>query len=417
MTDGLKIYRLEVKNIGGARALAVELDGSHMEVRGPNGAGKTNVLDSIVAAISGRDQNLTSGAEEGEIHLALGKDGCAQYTIDRRIRDGKPPSLVVREMGPHGWQAVRGPAAFLKDLADADFSFDPLAWDRMDPVRKRAALVRAAGVDIESFDARRKSVFDRRTDESRQLRHLEGELAGMQAPANDVPDRPVDIAELAKRYRELTDQANRAALWRNMVAEARKTVDAARERVLAAEKHLEAAEGAMENLRAQRPDETPPEEMQAVADEMEDAQQVNAAVAHRERYAGVMERLAEQRTVVESLTDSLEQIEREKAEAIAQSGLDIPGLEITESDILVNGVPVEKLNRAERVKLGMRIRSAAGPNLRFMLIDDGSELGHNARADIYRIADEYGMQVLLTRVIDDDDAPMEFLMVDGSEHR
>lgn len=408
MTEGLKLYRVSIKNIGGAPSLVFAPEGKHAQIVGPNGSGKSRVLDAIVSGITGRGHNLSVDAEEGEIEIELGRDGAAVYRIDRRIRRGKTPSLVVRERGKDGWGSVRGPAAFLKDLVDAQVAFDPIAWDRMTPVEKRLSLLRAAKVDIARFDRLRADAYSRRTEVGRDLRRVEATLESMEIPAVDLPADPVSTRDLGKDLATLITARNNLSNWQGRMT-------AATTRITDLERELTEAKDARDRLRKQRPPEVSEDAIAEAAQAIEDIEATNAKIAHAARFRAAADECASLTKEVADLNETIERIEREKVEALEASGIGIDGLSITDDDITVGGVSVANLNHAKRIELGMKIRAASEPRLRFALVDDGSELGEAARAALYRIADQHGLQVLLTRVNDDDAAPLEFLLVDGSE--
>lgn len=399
----LRVHRVTVENIGGAPSLVFKPEGGHAEIVGPNGSGKTRILEAIVAGMTGRDVNLSAGTDEGWIELALGPDGEELYEISRKVRRGKPPTLTVRKAGVR----QSSPGAFLRDLCESSVTFDPLEWDRMNAVEKRTALVRAVGGALEELESRRADLFERRTDENRKLRDLKGQLAGMEKPKPETPTEPVDIGQLSRDFQELVEGRQRFDRWQSQASKAG-------QRVKELEEELARAKDARDEVRRQRVPEVSEERIEKAREALDEAEEWNAQVRGATAYRELEETVQGQATVVAGLAESLEDVERDKLKAIEESGLGIDGLELAEDGVMLEGVPVEKLNRAKRVELGLRIRAATSPRLGFVLIDDGSELGDDARTTVYSIAEAHDLQVLLTRVNADDDAPLEFQIV-GAE--
>ena len=107
----MKIISLEVEAFKRLKAVSITPTGNIVEVTGNNENGKSSVLDSIWAALGGKDavpaKPIHTGAEEAVIRLDLGE---LKVTRRFKLKDGAPftTDLVVesaegaRVTGPQG---------------------------------------------------------------------------------------------------------------------------------------------------------------------------------------------------------------------------------------------------------------------------------------------------------------------------
>lgn len=82
------------------------------------------------------------------------------------------------------------------------------------------------------------------------------------------------------------------------------------------------------------------------------------------------------------------------------SGLDIgiPGLEVGEGELRLNGHSFRQASQSEQLRLAVAIAVRQQPKLRLLRIDDGECLDDTSRALVFDIATRHDLQVLMTRV-------------------
>jgi hypothetical protein len=75
-------------------------------------------------------------------------------------------------------------------------------------------------------------------------------------------------------------------------------------------------------------------------------------------------------------------------------------LEFDSETVTINGIPFEEndLNTAQQIEYGIQIAMAANPELKLIMIQDGSLLDNETTANIFKACTEKGYQLLIERV-------------------
>ncbi|TXH49489.1 MAG: hypothetical protein E6Q97_22580 [Desulfurellales bacterium] len=76
----------------------------------------------------------------------------------------------------------------------------------------------------------------------------------------------------------------------------------------------------------------------------------------------------------------------------------IPGLGFSESEVTLNGIPLSQSSSAEQLRVGLAIAIAANPNMKVMLIRDGSLLDDDSLRLVEESAKAAGAQVWVEMV-------------------
>lgn len=351
-------------------------------IRGRNAQGKSSTLDAIMAALGGKSVMPTKpvriGAEDGAIQLTL-DDGTV---ILRRFTTDGGDTLTVTN--GQGFKAT-SPQQMLDKLY-ASVAFDPLAFTRLDS-EKQFSVLRSLvqiDVDLDALAKADKADYDDRRDLNREIKTLEAQLPTLQ-PQGTVPDEPVDVGALQTKLEEAAAhngnierrKANREAFIVSMQRNQGMLADFVQERdaLNARIKEFEASILEQEQQIAAAPPLPDPIDVSAVSE------QLRAATTANEQHRKQMVYLAEKKTLefkVEAsaaLTAKLEEREKERNEAIARAEMPVPGLAFgPENSVMFNGVPIEQASSAEQLRISTAIGIASSPQLRVMLVRDGSLL-------------------------------------------
>ncbi len=76
----------------------------------------------------------------------------------------------------------------------------------------------------------------------------------------------------------------------------------------------------------------------------------------------------------------------------------VPGLGFSETEVTLNGIPLSQSSSAEQLRVGLAIAIAANPNMKVMLIRDGSLLDEDSLRLVEESAKAAGAQVWIERV-------------------
>jgi DNA repair exonuclease SbcCD ATPase subunit len=415
-----KIVRLQAENVKRLRAVEIAPDGALVVVSGKNGAGKSSVLDAIWMALGGKRafprRPVREGADEASIRLEL--DG--GIVVTRTIKpDGSTTLHVTSADGAR----YPSPQSMLDALV-AGLSFDPLAFSRMKPAEQRELLRKLVGLDTSEIDRRRASRYEARTVVGREVRRLQGEITGY--PRHEAPAEEVDVAALAAELREIDEQHLRSCRAADRAAELAKSLTMAREhledlrreereleqrlthlrsRIAEGETHviprreaeLEAARDEERKLVEARRDREPVERR------LRNAESINALVRQNRRRAELDRKLVETQATYEQLTQEIDALDAQRAEAIAGASYPLPGLALDEHGVLLNGIPLEQASSAEQLRASVAIGLALNPRLRVLLVRDGSLLDADSLRMVAELAAQADAQVWLEMVATGED--------------
>ncbi len=120
------------------------------------------------------------------------------------------------------------------------------------------------------------------------------------------------------------------------------------------------------------------------------------------------QRLSDERGAVSSsansLTGEIEELRGRKADMLEQASFPVQGLSFDEEGVLYNGIPFEQASGAERLRVSTAIGIALQPELKVLLIRDGSLLDDKNLEMLRLMAEEHNAQIWLERVGDNDNA-------------
>lgn len=416
----MRIIYLQAENVKRLKAVRIRPDKTLVKIEGRNAQGKSSVLDAIAAALGGGKWNPDMPVRKGEKRASVKLD-LGELQIERRWTAAGGTSLEVTSKGV----AQSSPQSILDKLV-GDLTFDPLAFVRMKPAEQTTVLKRLAGLDFDAIDREREELYGKRTVANRDLKSAEASLGTM--PHSNVPAKPVDVAELAKKnadavaanaeidrlehsadgYKRTADGIERQGS--SHAADLSARLEEARATVARLDKQLADAKAAKDlELNAAIAKEREARSAAAAkkridtsgfAAELQNADTANRmireAAAWRERAKIVDARRAE----ADSLTSQIEAIDDKKRRLLAGAKFPIDGLGIDAGSPTLNDVPFSQASSAEQLRVGVAIGLAEKSKARIMLCRDGSLLDAASLEDLHRIAEEFDAQIFVERVAD-----------------
>ncbi len=384
----MKVLSLKIQGFRGIEAAEIEPDGKSVTVSGRNGAGKSSVLDAIVFGLTGQAEPpvVHAGAEKAEVEIDVG-----EYRVKRTASAAGKDRLVVTTRDG----SVKGtPQTFLNSLVRDGLAFDPLRFEALKPADQVAALMKGLGIDVAAKDRDRAQLYLDRTETGRRKKAADGAVATLATP--DVIGAPdeVDSTELRTRVERLRTALGR----RSRLAHDLETVSLSVKTLRAQLASQEAEERRLTELMQSTDD--PTVALSAAEVELADAGKIATLVERKKQLAARKQEAAELDAAYQDATAAIDEIDTAKRDAIAGANLGITGLDVTDAGIVVEGLPLKAVNRAKRVRVGLRIAARLTPGLRIVLVDEGSALDSDSMADLVAAAHELGLQLWVARVQD-----------------
>lgn len=400
----MKILRLAAENFKRLKAIEITPDGNVVRITGRNGAGKSSALDAIWAALGGEkvapSMPIRQGEKTAEVNIDLG-----EFMVRRRWT-ASGSSIEVS----NGTAAFKSPQKMLDELI-GKLSFDPLAFAGKKAADQRADLLALLGIgdQLAAIEVERKKAFEDRTLVNRDVKTLEGQLAG--TPAVEAPAEEVSVAAAMEDLRKARAVANDVESQRRRIAgykteisqkEARRAAIVAEIELLNAElemngKNVQEAKALVEfadkeNEKVQIPD------LAAIEARIAGADATNQKVRQAKARQDLQKRLEATRKTAEDLTRQVEAAEAKKTQLVAAAPLPVSNLGFSDAGVTFKGVPLEQCAASERLKVSVAVAMALNPRLRVILVRDASLLDAANLKMIEDLAKARDFQVWVERV-------------------
>ena len=389
----MEILLLEVDGFKGISVARVEADGAGVvRIVGLNGQGKTSLLDGIeYGLLGGRvpEGAVNNNSEKAQINIVLGAEGKSKYNVERVIRDGKTPKLILTSADG---EPIKSAQKFLDDIVGS-IAYDPGKLLTMANKDLLDVLSKATGLDTDSLNREYKEHFADRAVENKSIKKLDAQIKkGL------VKVEPIDTAEITRKISEQNSLKNaeekyindgdiikaEIAELENKASDLRKLVETQYSRPTIALHNFDIE---IEELASQLNNAV---EISQQASEYEQNEKYKA-----EKFTATREALR--------LDVALQGITMQKVETISSLGIEDLSLEEFTDDLLYKGNPLASASSSEKIKVSMKVAMATNPRVRVCIIRDGSLIDGNGLVEIQRIAKESEFQVWIESVGSDSD--------------
>lgn len=402
----MKIVKLQAENFKRLRAVEIVPKGAVVEISGKNAQGKSSVLDSIWAAVGGKDMSPAAPIRAGENSAKVSVDlGELVVTRTWSLREDGSVDTALKVLPANGAK-VTSPQHLLDTMFDK-LAIDPIAFAKMPPKEQVETLRRLApGFDWAKAEGDDAIDYDARTMAGRERKRVQAIVDSIPIPR--VVVAAVDegaIADALAKAAEHNTAIERRRAGRKAVEEEAKSIAASfsakREQAakLLEEANAEAANyhALLEKL-AGAPPLPEPIDVAATRAALEEAKTTNAlAAAQRQREEAKAQ--ADAFTVaIGKLTGNMSAREAARRAALASIELGVSGLAFGEGGLTLNGLPFEQASQAEQLSASIAVAAAQNPKLRVMRVKEGALLDAESKAALVKFAREKDWQIWLEEV-------------------
>ena len=398
----MKVQSLHIQNT--MRIKVAELDrlNSKMVVlTGKNAQGKSSALNSLFWAIGGPkavqiDQVVRDGAEKAVVTVDLD-----DYIVTRSQTAGGTMSLKVETKEG---QSFKSPQSLLNTIISRS-TIDPVAFIGLSPKDQAAKLLEIVKLDVnlQELDAKIKGIYDERTMIGREVKQLEGQLAGLGEIEAGVPDEAVSATELVNELGHANQQVSNNAELRSKLDLVRHDVESLRHELKMAEQWVDENEARIEAL--VDPD------IDAIKAKLADIDGLNAKVRAKKEHLTLSDTLATKRGLQDACTTNINDLEAQKRDALSKAKFPVAGLGFGDGCVTFNGIPLSQASSAEQIRVSMAIAMATNPKLRVIRISSGSLLDSDGMEIISKMAEEGDFQVWVEKV--DESGKVGIVFEDG----
>jgi DNA repair exonuclease SbcCD ATPase subunit len=446
----MKIIELRAENIKNLKAIEIHPNGDSVILEGKNGAGKSAVLDSIFMALTGKkiEQPIRNGEGHAEINVDLGEIRV------KKTFTAKGEYLQVTSAEGASFKSPQG----MLDKLLGQLSFDPLHFASTDSKTQRTMLAALVGLDFTELNKKRLELYNERTIKNREIKGgdptkyrpdplaplpLESLVSAMEKPASDTPRQEISISdELAKvqgkedLLRAYIDECSKIDLSNGRLDEARKNkiealtnqiesdnteinrlateieemkkaLNAKIEALESANLHLTRLSNDLDNAKAKEvihqeyPSEPITEkEIAESRGALKEIEEKNKSIRKAIEYDKKMAELDAAKVVIQHLEDAMMKIDLEKENRVKSATFPIEGLGLTDEYVTFNGKPFSQLSTGEQIRVSTAVAMALNPQLKIILVREGSLLDEAGLGAITELAKEKEYQLWIERVSD-----------------
>lgn len=405
-----RIVTLQAENVKRLKTVRINAEGKALlQIRGKNGQGKSSTLDSIAYALGGKRVHPPEIIRVGQSYarVVLETD---LLVIERKWTKNDEGEVVshVDIRSKDGAATFRSPQAMLDALTSR--YWDPIAWTLLPGPKQAEVLREIIGVDFRLLDQKRQTAYDARTEVNREVLGLKKRLEAM--PVFPVKPEPVDVNALLAAKKTTTESVSK---HRREGLELGHALQGAATAVRDAETAVKAAEAALSAAYARRVRAESAHEAAAAAAEafaaapvpVDDSAELDAKISSATEANLTVARFLE-RVKLESeskaaeersgkLSSEIEDVDRQKSDAVKAANFPVPGLGFGVDGVMLNGLPLIQASQAEQIALSVAIGFALNPELRVLIIRNGSLIDPDRIALLEELAEKHDGQIIMER--------------------
>ena len=401
-----RLVELRVEGFKKVKAVSIKPDRSLFTISGRNEQGKSSILDAFMAAVGGKSYMPPEPINDEMAEASIFIDA-TDLKISRRIwrkKDGEGFNHEVVVEYADGKQPKYAQNA-LDELRGSSLAGDPLEFSRMKP-KEQFDLLKSLvpNFDFDKQARERKRLFDERTQVGRDFERAKGAVDSIDIPL-DTRTTLIDVTELAAELRasaefnaSIDDRQRRRDAAKDKIDQLRDEID-----VLTAQVNAKLIEADDLQKKLDSAEPLPAKkDASAIEQQMMDAEGINVLVRKAADKAARIRERDEYGDHYDQMTKAIEAIDAAKAAAIAKAKLPVKELTFGDEEILLDGKPFEQASSARRIRVATALLMALKPDLKVLLVREGSLLDEDSRKALDEDAAKHGFIVLMECVGDGD---------------
>ena len=401
----MKIIELRAENIKNLKVIEIKPDGNTNILTGANGAGKSAILDAICTALTGKkiSDPIRDGEKRAEVTVKL-----EDFEVSKVFTPGGERLEVKSREGAK----FASPQAFLNKIM-GELTFDPLAFSKMKEVEQRALLVSLVKLDLSALEKEKEEVYQDRTIENRQVAALKAVADSLPKQESGLPKSELSMAKAIEELNGLEEKRSKYIDYENEkkriaddIAFQERTIKSLESQVKNLMESIADNKKAIIILREESANLKAPED---ISDDLisqkkaalEGIEQANIAIRAAKKNREKSIELETAQGKVDFLSARLSEIEDEKVEKIKNCKFPVEGLTISDDEVLFKGKPLSRYSTGQKIQISTAIAMALNPNLKILLIREGSDLDKAGLKSIIDIAKDKDYQLWIEKVADE----------------
>lgn len=413
----MKISELHIENIKRIKIVDIKTNGKNVVIiEGRNAQGKSSALDSIAYALGGEklipDEVVRKGEEKAVIQIRFEESEKTSREVQKMLEARRDGYLITRnwttpvrsylKVEDDKGMSPGAPQTWV-DERIGKISFDPMKFLIMAKEEKIKELKKTTGLDLSEIDKKYQWAYEKRREVKREADRLKKEHFAYVTlkPPEEIRKREEVLAEMEEINKQNEETRNAKLEIDTLLYHTKNletTIAEAENEIARLMKKIEESKAFMaKNIKTMEEKRVMAERAIISTDllknELKKIEEAAVIYARLERKVDLEKQIISADKNVYILEKEVSDILDEKDKMIAAVKMPIEGLEFDEETIRYNGFMLEEAALSEQIKVSMAIAMSQNPEIRVVLIHDGSLLDQNSKDEITRIAEEKDFQV------------------------
>lgn len=417
----MKIVELQAENFKRLKAVSIKpTDKGLVIISGKNGQGKSSAVDSIIAALAGKDalrdtpKPIRDGEKTAQVVLDTG-----EYKITRRFWLPDKTDLLVESKDG----ALKTPQTLLDKIYD-DLALDPSEFLKASEKEQRNMFARAIGFDLDAWETDRNVAFAQRTAINREIKAAEGHLVSLPKPEKDLPEEELSTADVLRDMRGAQQRQTEINAKKNdltilsanltRIIDNLTSVDRQIEVLKKQKSSLESEKKSIENVTVKIQKELAAvvaPDMEIFNERIAEVEAINKKVQVARDYRAALANYNQLKGESEALTFKIQRLDIRLQTFIENTTLPVPGLSFSPVGLEFNGQPFTQAADSDRLRVAVGIAMAQNPQLRIIRIRDGNLFDSQSLELLEQMAKNEDYQVWIERV--DESGQIGIVIEDG----
>ena len=421
----MKIVSLKATNFMRLSAVEIKADGNSVIITGKNGAGKSSVLDAITSALGGKKASPSKPVKDGEKNgqIVVETD---MFTVTRFYSKTGTRVQITNKDGC----TAKSPQALL-DKVVGQVSFDPLEYLRKPAKARRAILLDMLGIDCTALDQK---IGGAKELAKNLRRDCEPYAAEIKHYASTLTD---DVKEVnPKQIKELLTLIDGMVLKNEEINNARRMAEGTQESIANQHREIERLANIIKQAEITKADALKSQEMfdlelegllviakqelsvieplqgqlndlRVSAAEYEKNQLCREAKKRNETLLAEIEKRIEEQKSIQEMS------EEHKRRLLEEAVMPLPGLTVSEDEVLFDGIPLSQVNTAKQYEVCIAIAMKLNPKLKVVRLS-GNDLDDDTLRTILSMVKKNDYQAWVERIGGGTDGAMTVEIADGA---
>ncbi|MHA1166325.1 MAG: hypothetical protein ACTSRU_00775 [Candidatus Hodarchaeales archaeon] len=426
--NGLQLLKAEIKNFKNIDYREVDFGGRSVILTGSNQKGKSSFIQALMSPMDSSYipiEPIKEGEEKGHVKLKIGghlEGEAVEYKVECYFSQAKKRGRVVL-FDKEGTQIKDGVRGILDGII-GNISFNIMSFIRMGQtetgkvsisgVREQIKILEGL-MDRETLKAIYKlrneytEKYDSRTDINREIKLLQGQIDNSEFSQEQIElySKKKSIAEenkkleAAKNLNGFIDDANAFNLDYSINVNALdESIEKLKEMLAEKEKEkvdLEAKKIKVDTFLKKNPNKS---DISALTDALQTISDHNTNCDKVEALHQVKTNLTSKTAEAEKISTRLTKIKEDESELFSNAKMPVKGLAFDEEKVTYKGLPLSEGNipSSQLIGIGLMIGMALNPNLKLLVIKDGSLLDNKTMNYVLKTCSEKGYQLLIETV-------------------